>query len=248
MQLLRLREVDQSDFNSSAEVAMDCHLAQSEREELYIVIGGRVGIILNERTFLEPETNYFSQTWLGRGSSADERTGYFRQWLNQLDEAPKLTTATPTQAWQSFWRAMSPVTPIGTLPPPPLRPSAIYGHLPFVATTLPETIIYRWEAFPTSKRIDRNANPPTIAKETYASPASEAPFALTGFAAVARFALPNLMPACFRYELQPVAGTSLECGAAVPLYGQSGGGVEVKFTNKTNNRCAVADPVILAAL
>jgi hypothetical protein len=91
-------------------------------------------------------------------------------------------------------------------------------------------------------------NPPTIAQDTYAAPASEAPFAVTGFAAVARFALPNLMPACFRYELQPVAGTLIECGASVPLYGQSGGGVEVKFTNLTNNRCAIADPIILPAL
>ncbi len=91
-------------------------------------------------------------------------------------------------------------------------------------------------------------NPPTIAKDTYAAPASEAPFAPTGFAAVARFALPNLMPACFRWELQPVAGTHLECGASVPLYGQSGGGVEVKFTSLTNNRCSIADPIVLPAL
>lgn len=102
--------------------------------------------------------------------------------------------------------------------------------------------------YPTSRKIDRSVNPPTIAQDTYAAPASEAPFAVTGFAAVARFALPNLMPACFRYELQPVAGTLIECGASVPLYGQSGGGVEVKFTNLTNNRCAIADPIILPAL
>jgi hypothetical protein len=60
------------------------------------------------------------------------------------------------------------------------------------------------------------------------APASEAPFALTGFTVVARFALPNLMPACFRYELQPDAGTPVECGAAVPLYGLSGGGVPAR--------------------
>ena len=94
--------------------------------------------------------------------------------------------------------------------------------------------------------IPLKANPPTIAQDTYAAPASEAPFALTGFAAVVRFALPTLMPACFRYELQPVTGTTIECGAAVPLYGQSGGGVEVKFTSLTKNRCPIANPASCA--
>ena len=66
--------------------------------------------------------------------------------------------------------------------------------------------------------------------------------------AVARFALPNLMPACYRWELQPDSGTLIECGASVPLYGQSGGGVEVRFPKDTNNRCPIADPVILPPL
>ena len=247
MELLRVQDGDQREFAAAAEVAMDCHLAQSQREEFYLVIGCRVSILLNERALIEPGREYLTQPWLARSMSWDERMGVFEQWLGRLDEAPNLVAATPSQAWQAFWGAMSPV-PIGTLPPPPPRPSSLYGHLPFAVTTLPETIIYRWEAFPTSRRIDRTVNPPTIAKDTYAGPALEVPFALTGFAAVARFALPNLMPACFRWELQPVTGTQLECGASVPLYGQSGGGVEVKFTSSTDNRCPIADPVILPAL
>jgi hypothetical protein len=248
MQLLRLLETDQREFATVAEVAMDCHLAQSLSEEFYLVIGSRVGIILNERTLTEPEHELFRQPWLRGGVPAEERQGIFQQWLNQLEAAPTLSAATPSRAWRSFWNAFGPVTPIGTLPPALARPAWIYGHLPFSTTTTPETIIYRWEAFPTSRRIDRTVSPPNIAADTYASPASEAPFAVTGFAAVARFALPNLMPACFRWELQPVAGTQLECGASVPLYGQSGGGVEVKFPSLTQNRCPIADPVILPQL
>jgi hypothetical protein len=34
-------------------------------------------------------------------------------------------------------------------------------------------------------------------------------------------------------------------GAAVPLYGQSGGG-EVKFTSLTKNRCPIANPAACA--
>jgi hypothetical protein len=135
------------------------------------------------------------ERWLlSPGIAAEVREAMFRGWLSELPEAPSLTSATPAQAWQSFWGALSPVTPIGPLPPPPLRPSSIYGHPPLKATTLPETVIYRLEAYPTSRRIDRT----TIAQDTYAGPASEVPFAPTGFAAVARFALPNIMPACFR--------------------------------------------------
>jgi hypothetical protein len=46
----------------------------------------------------------------------------------------------------------------------------------------------------------------------------------------------------------PDANTDIECGASVPLYGQSGGGVEIKFVKHTNNRCAIASPVVLPAL
>jgi hypothetical protein len=248
MRLLRLRDTDQDEFATVREVAMDCHLAVSPGEELYLVIGARIGILLNERLLSEPDDSLFRQAWLRGGVPRAEREGMFENWLGGLPAAPTLSAATPVQARRSFWNAFGPVMPIGMLPPAPVRPPWIYGHLPFSTTTTPETIIYRWEAFPTSRRIDRTVNPPTIAPDTYASPASEAPFAVTGFAAVARFALPNLMPACFRWELQPVAGTQLECGASVPLYGQSGGGVEVKFTSLTQNRCPIADPVILPAL
>jgi hypothetical protein len=140
------------------------------------------------------------------------------------------------------------VTPLGPLPAPPARPASIYGHLPFGTTTASDTVIYRWEAFPTSRRITRTTGGGTIAADTYAAPASEMPFAPTGFSAVARFALPNLLPACFRWELQPLANTPIECGAAVPLYGQSGGGVEVKFPSSTTNRCPIADAVLLPAM
>jgi hypothetical protein len=184
---------------------MDFHLVRSSDNEYYAVVGCRVGIPLNEDTLTDPQSGYLDVSWLRPGISARERGEAFGEWLDDLPTAPQLTTATTAQDWQSFWNAMSPVTPIGTLPPAPFRPASIYGHLPFKATTYPETVIYRWEAYPTSLRIDVKANPPTIAADTYAAPASEVPFAQTGFAAVARFAWPSLKPACFRYELQPVA-------------------------------------------
>jgi hypothetical protein len=53
----------------------------------------------------------------------------------------------------------------------------------------------------------------------------------SGFSAVGRFALPSLLPAIWRREIVPPLGTTYLCGAVVPMYGQAGGGVEVKFDN-----------------
>lgn len=245
MQVFRINENEQQQFAEAPEIAMDLNFGQSNFN-YYLVVSCRMAILLHEKTFAEPESEYLRQC--GLRSGAKEQTADFMEWFNSLPALPSIATATPVQAWQSFWAAMSPVSTIGPLPPPPPRPPSIYGHLPFTAATLAETVIYRWEAYPTSRRIDRTKNPPLIAKETYAAPASEVPFAPTGFAAVARFALPNLMPACYRYELQPVVDTPIECGAAVPLYGQTGGGVEVKLTRPTINRRAIADPIVLPAL
>ena len=223
---------------------MDLNFGRSG-SNFYLVVSCSMAVLLNETTFAEPEDTLFLPAATER-LSPDVRTRNFMEWFNDLPSLRNVTTATPLQAWVPFLGAVGPVTPIGPLPYPPPPPSVIYGHLPFKAKTLADTVIYRWEAYPTSKRIDLVAK--TIAKDTYAAPASEVPFAPTGFAAVARFALPNLMPACYRYELQPDANTDIECGASVPLYGQSGGGVEVKFVKQTNNRCAIANPVVLPAL
>src|SRR5229473_4340228 len=140
MRLLQLQGNDPDEFAEAPEIAMDFHLGRSGNA-FYLVVGCRVGILLNESTFADPQSGYLSESWLSSGITADERKTAFEQWLSGLPEAPALTTATPAQAWQSFWGAMSPVTPIGTLPPPPTRPSSIYGHLPFKATTLAETVI-----------------------------------------------------------------------------------------------------------
>ena len=40
----------------------------------------------------------------------------------------------------------------------------------------------------------------------------------------------------------------MKYGASVPLYGQSGGGVEVMFPKGTKNRGPIANPVVLPIL
>jgi hypothetical protein len=218
------------EFDRSPEFGMDVHWATADDQgpgSLFIVIGGRAAIDVNE----EPETPLpLDLDWLSANMPRERRKDTFERWLAKLPSAPVLGYI---------------VRPLNPLPATPARPPHIHGHLPFGAMTAADTVIYRWEAFPTSRRIDQDKR--TIAQDTYAAPASEVPFAPTGFGAVARFALPNLWPACFRWEIQPDK-TFIECGASVPLYGQSGGGVEVRFPRPSFNRCPIADPVVLPAM
>lgn len=86
---------------------------------------------------------------------------------------------------------------------------------------------------------------PHKGNDIYAAPMSDLPLVPTGLSAVSRYALPSLLPARWRYELRPPAGTKMRYGASVPLYGQSGGGVEVMFPLPFNNVGHIADPVLL---
>jgi hypothetical protein len=146
MELFRLRDDDQDAFAEAPENGMDLHYAQTRGGDFYLVIGCRVAILLNERTYSEPDTSYLYQPWAGSGLSDEGRIATFERWLSSLRGAPSLITTSAASAAPAFWSAMGMVTPIGTLPPPPPRPASIYGHLPFQVTTGPGALIYRWEA------------------------------------------------------------------------------------------------------
>ena len=253
---MRLFRVTNPDiFDGTREEAMDVHFAAAANSDggpLYVVVGGRVAIDVSDGV---PIDSYLDRSWLKSDIPFETRESLFGEWLRELPPLrlePKSSDQfiRRVMIWHEANREGPPVFayivgPFLPLPPPPLPPSSIYGHLPFGAMTANDSVIYRWEAFPTSRRIDRTAM--TIARDTYAAPSSEIPFAPTGFGAVARFALPSLLPACFRWELQPVP-TLIECGASVPLHGQSGGGVEVRFPKLTTNRCPFANPVLLPTM
>jgi hypothetical protein len=65
---------------------------------------------------------------------------------------------------------------------------------------------------------------------------------------VSRMALPSFFPAMFRWRMNPDIGTSILCGAVVPMFGQSGSGVEACFDQGANNLGPIANPVLLAPL
>ena len=243
MTILRLSDAQIQHFAEIPETAMGLHVTTPiERERLVFVLGGLV-VMLPDAAAFEEISALMRQPWLqpGRDLPFDERVRAFDVWFEHLRPAPPLSDPPP----RNNVLGLIIIHP-SSLPPPPPRPSSIYGHLPFSGTTEPNDVFYRCEPWPTSRRIDQAKQ--EIASGTYGCPQSEFPFFPTGFAAVGRYALPNLMPACFRWELQPTTGSAVHCGASVPLYGQAGGGVEVCFDMVTKNRGPIANPTVLPAL
>lgn len=245
MALFRLPENQVRQFREHAEAAMGLHIVTAPQLEFPAFIVG--GVVL--QTLLddgcEQTSEVIRQPWIRRDSqmSQADRAERFTSWLRGLPVAEKFTFATIQR--DDFVLAFR-LLPRGYLPPPPAPPKYVYGQLPLSGVTELNDVFYRCEPWPTSRRIDQ-ANQ-TVDAGTFAWPASELPLVPTGFAAVARYALPSLLPACFRWELQPQPGAQMDCGASVPLFGQSGGGVEVRFRNQTTNRGPIANPVVLPVL
>ncbi len=256
MRLLQLAEPEQKSFDEAPEFSTGLHLAKPgggasggtrATSEYYAVIGGQVGVPLDRSTFSEPDGNLLTARWLDPSLPVPERVAAFKEWVDQLEPAPELSAVSTAEERAAAFASILGIYRRNLYPWPPCCPDPVYGHLPFRTKTPYDAVYYRWEPLPSSRRIMRQGEP-RIAKGTFAAPATETFFCPTGFAAVARFALPMLWPACFRWELQPKAGTDIYCGACVPMYGQSGGGVEVSFVNGAANRCPIADPVFLPPL
>jgi hypothetical protein len=115
-------------------------------------------------------------------------------------------------------------------------PSSLVKHVILAANR----VFYRFSAFSPDRRVNSSGD---FLAGTYAAPESEVPFVPTGFVAVGRFALPNILPASFRYEITAPSGTSVDFGTVAPAYGQAGGGVEAYFANAVTNAKVPSTPV-----
>jgi hypothetical protein len=254
MLLLKLSVEQMGIFDEEPEAGMGLHFAR---------IGEEVGYILSSRVLMLPYTEQregqsssdalANRLWFG----AEARTRLSERsasptgddittenaLIAALDDAPR--TMRYANAHDPLVLGFILNAP-GYVPPTPTRPSYIYGHLPFTGVTQAGDLYYRCEHWATSQRVRHATN--DVTSGTYGFPASELPFVPTGFAAVGRYALPDLPPACRRYEITPPAGYRLHCGAAVPLYGQAGGGVEVMFPRRFINACLLPQPTVLPPL
>jgi len=214
-----------------------------------LVVHGLVAVPLDD-SMQEAMVSFYEEVW-GEGCNRRDKEDIekrYDRWLGSLDGV----AVTPEPIERPTLAAMVLAAAAANPPPPPHRhslvpgglhppggPPNVYGHLPFATQTMPNEVFYRCEAWPTSVRLVGT----TIKQGTFASPESELPFLQTGFAAVARNALPSFFPACFQYTLTPKP-VGIRCGAVVPMFGQSGGGVEVVFMAPGQNSTHFAPNVI----
>jgi len=92
---------------------------------------------------------------------------------------------------------------------------------------------HRFSALNPDKRV--NTTTGDFLAGTYATTHSDFPFAPSGFAAVGRYALPNILPASYHFQIEAPLGTQVTFGTVAPAYGQAGGGVEVLFVSAVKN-------------
>ena len=254
MTIFQLSKTAVSLFAGLPEHGMGFQFAISDQREISLVIGGRVLYRADDKDDKHMRS-YLSAKWLSPSCDDNLRADRFEDWIKGLpnsdDPEPfdddtssntSLSLVNLKKATALAFRILTPSGPMGPLPPF----GTPYGHLPFTSRVEANDVFYRYEPFPTSRRIDRKTK--KIAVDTFAVPASETPFLPTGLSVVARLALPNLFPATFCWAIQPRRKDQFMCGASVPAFGQSGGGVEVKFHKGATNRCEFADPVLLPPL
>ena len=249
MSIYHLREEVAASFAVQPEFHMGFQVGRliKNRKPVFILCA-EIVLEFDQMLAAQIRTSSF-RTWISNERDLDIQRAAFQKWVDDLLPPPAIELLGVRDAYVAVREinetpGFDPSTPSNM--PPKGPDSATYGHLPFHRSTNDDEVFYRYESFPTSRRINQTTQ--LVAPGTFAAPQSELPFMPTGLSAVARCALPSLFPARWRWEIQPDAGTAMKYGASVPLYGQSGGGVEVMFPKGTKNRGPIANPVVLPIL
>jgi hypothetical protein len=233
MTITRLSDDDQTEMAKHPELAMGIQVA--ERQDGYVVVvNDRVVIKYGPEIVGELDNLNKRFAELSRSRKLGDTQDLIVDWINGLNLSKPVKPVQRDVAFSFLgFIHLGPIVPLPPAPPappaspPPPAPPAIYGHLPFHGIASGNDRFYRYECYPTSRRIVGK----TVAGGTFAVPELDAHFINSGLGAVARYALPSLLPACWKHELIPPSSTLVHYGASVPLYGQSGGGVEVFFPN-----------------
>ena len=101
-------------------------------------------------------------------------------------------------------------------------------------------VFIRYSAFWPDRRIAADGS---VGLGTYVTTENDKAIVPSGLAAVGRYALPNPAPAIYEYTIGPVPGKAISCGTCAPLFGQAGGGVEIRFDNPLDPGSANPTPV-----
>jgi hypothetical protein len=227
-------------MKAEPEVVMNIQIAR-RNDGYVIVVGGRIAIVYDGAII--GELNSLNEIVHSPPDRALENYGQrLERWTEGLRPSDSISPVSLPEALAALsFIHLGPRYPLATPRPPP---GITYGHLPFRGVASGNEVFYRYEPYPTSLRIDRMTNS-VVQPNTCASPQLDATFVNSGLGAVARYALPHLLPASWRYELRPPPGTAVHYGASVPLFGQSGGGVEVSFPSTFINSGPIPPPLTL---
>jgi hypothetical protein len=255
MGFFRLPQSSIEAFHRAPEVKMDLQIGKDPTGAYVLVIAGQLMLTIDQVVTAQMESynRIVTRGEIDHGVSGltfreeepsirSEQSRRMQTWVASLPLSEYIAPAPIDDALAAL--GFIHLGPLKRLPPRPYRASMVYGHLPLHGICSGDEVFYRYESYPTSIRIDQG-NQRVKEPETFASPMSDLPLVPTGLAAVSRYALPSLLPARWRYELRPAAGTRVRYGASVPMYGQSGGGVEVMFPHPFNNVGPIANPVLL---
>lgn len=120
-------------------------------------------------------------------------------------------------------------------PPPPRPPVPSIRRPPFMHLTRSGEEFFRLSANHGDRRINSDGS---VASGTYATTLSDLTVTPSGLAAVARFALPVRVPACYVFHIIPKPNTPIYFGTVRPKFGFCGGGVEVYFPDGCEPGCA----------
>lgn len=239
MSIAKLTPEDSEKMDALPEVAMNIQIARTD-DEYAIIVAGRIAIKYDEAII--SELARLNELMRSPERGLENYSQNLEHWTSGLQPSGRLTPVTVEEALSVLgFIHLGPRFPFR---PVPSLPTVVYGHLPFHGISSGTDVYYRYEPYPTSRRIDRLQGKVILAN-TFASPELDAAYVNSGLGVVARYALPQLLPARWKYRLKPPVGTLVHYGASVPLYGQSGGGVEVSFPKPFANSGPIPRPHIL---
>ena len=216
MHILRLKEASRSRFTELAETGMGYHFVKARyrfnTETGFVVLGSTYALPVHRNNDLSTVFDVTAAVGLDELSEDDFVDGDLEITDNYGED--------PLKAREALSLAVPSVTP------------------PPGATLTVKTVtngvdgFIRFSYTPNDPRIQATG---TVATKTYATTYRDGVIITSGLSAVGRYALPVPLPAIYLFLLTPPAGTPVCFGAAVPLFGQAGGGVEVYFPDGFTN-------------
>lgn len=102
----------------------------------------------------------------------------------------------------------------------------VHGSPPFSDVSTDGQRFVRFSAYANDRRVTARGG---LLPGSYATSFLDASTILTALSAVGHYALPNIAPPQYRFEISPPPLTDLHYGTALPNFGQSGGGTEIEF-------------------